>query len=180
VGYRAHKWLNVPYDCGIAIIADRAAHRGATAPAKVPFIPARDGDTRCGSDWTPELSRRARAVPLYAALRTLGRRGVADMIDRCCEHARRMATRLANADGIEIVNVVTLNQVLVRLGDDDAITAAVIDRVQREGTCWPSASTYRHARVMRISIVGWQTTTRDIDRSASAIIHAARTIMNTE
>jgi glutamate/tyrosine decarboxylase-like PLP-dependent enzyme len=179
----AHKWLNVPYDCGIAMIADRAAHRRAMAPANVPFIPAHDDDTPCGCDWTPELSRRARAVPVYAALRTLGRRGVADIIDRCCEHARRMATRLANADAagaIEIVNDVTLNQVLVRFGDDDAITAAVIDRVQRDGTCWPSASTYRGARVMRISIVGWQTTTRDIDRSAAAIIHAARTVMSAE
>ena len=169
----AHKWLNVPFDCGIAAVADRHAHQAATAPSKITCIPAHCDDIPWGSDWTPELSRRARGVPLYAALRALGRSGVAAMIDRCCEHAQRIADRLAQADGVEIVNDVVLNQVLVRFADDDAVTAAVIDRAQRDGTCYPSPSTFRGRAVMRISIVGWQTTTQDIDRSTDAILRTA-------
>jgi glutamate/tyrosine decarboxylase-like PLP-dependent enzyme len=113
-------------------------------------------------------------VPLYAALRALGRSGVAAMIDRCCDYAERMAARLRQADGVEVLNDVVLNQVLVRFADDDAVTAAVIDRVQRDGTCYPSASTFRGRAAMRISIVGWQTTAHDIDRSAEAILAATR------
>ena len=170
----AHKWINVPYDCGIAAVADRRAHHAATSPSTVPFIPDHDDETPWSSDWTPELSRRARGVPLYAALRSLGRAGLAAMIDRCCNHAQRIATRLAQVDGVEVVNDVVLNQVLVRFGDDDAATAGVIERVQRGGTCWPSASTVGGRAVMRISIVGWQTSADDIDRSAEAILAAAR------
>lgn len=168
----AHKWLNVPYDCGIAVVADRNAHRAAMAPSSVPFIPEHEDGIPWAFDWTPELSRRARGVPLYAALRALGRSGLTAMIDRCCDHARRMAARLAQADGVETVNDVVLNQVLVRVADDDTVTAAVIERVQRAGVCSPSASTFRGRAVMRISIVGWQTTTQDIDRSAAAILSA--------
>jgi glutamate/tyrosine decarboxylase-like PLP-dependent enzyme len=170
----AHKWLNVPFDCGIAAVADRHAHQAATAPSKMACLPSHCDDIPWGSDWTPELSRRARGVPLYAALRALGRSGVAAMIDRCCDHAERMAARLRQADGVEVLNDVVLNQVLVRFADDDAVTAAVIDRVQRDGTCYPSASTFRGRAAMRISIVGWQTTAHDIDRSAEAILAATR------
>lgn len=168
----AHKWLNVPYDCGIAAVADASAQRAAMTSTAA-YIPSLE-DLPAAIDWNPEFSRRARGVPLYAALRSLGRAGVADLVDRCCEHARRMAEQLAEADGIEVINDVVLNQVLVRFGQDDELTWEVIDRVQADGTCWLSGTTFRERAAMRISIVGWQTTEADIDRSAAQIIQAAR------
>jgi len=167
-----HKWLNVPYDCGIAAVADAAAHRAAMTSTSA-YIPEHEG-IPWGFDWTPEFSRRARGVPLYAALRFLGRAGIRDLIDGCCDHAERMAAKLAEADGVEIVNDVVLNQVLVRFDDDDGATGAVIERVQRDGTCWLGGSSFRGRAVMRVSVVGWQTTAEDIDRSAEAILAAAR------
>ncbi len=170
----AHKWLNVPYDCGIAIVADAARQRGAMA-STADYIPANDGEVAWGVESTPEFSRRARAVPLYAALRALGRHGVTELVDGCCAHAQRIAARLAagHAD-VEILNDVVLNQVLVRFAGDDAITNAVIDRVQRDGTCWAGGSRWHGAAVMRISVSGWQTTAADADRSADAILAALR------
>jgi glutamate/tyrosine decarboxylase-like PLP-dependent enzyme len=168
-----HKWLNVPYDCGIAAVADRSAQRAAMTSTSA-YIPGHEENVPWGFDWTPEFSRRARGLPVYAALRFLGRGGVAELIDRCCDHAVRMATRLAEAEGVEVLNDVVLNQVLVRFADDDEATNAVIDRVQSDGTCWLSGSTFRERAVMRISVVGWQTTAADIDRSAEAILEAAR------
>jgi glutamate/tyrosine decarboxylase-like PLP-dependent enzyme len=167
-----HKWLNVPYDCGIAAVADSSAHRAAMTSSSA-YIPAHEG-IPWGFDWTPEFSRRARGVPVYAALRFLGRAGLADLIDRCCDHAERLAARLAAADGVEVLNDVVLNQVLVRFDDDDDVTNAVIDRVQRDGTCWLGGSTFRGQAVMRVSVVGWQTTAEDVDRSAEVILAAAR------
>jgi glutamate/tyrosine decarboxylase-like PLP-dependent enzyme len=168
-----HKWLNVPYDCGIAAVADSSAHRAAMTSTSA-YIPAHDEDIPWGFDWTPEFSRRARGVPLYAALRSLGRRGLAAMIDGCCDHAELMATRLAEADGVEVLNDLVLNQVIVRFAGDDEVTNEVIERVQRDGTCWLSGSTFKGRAVMRVSIVGWQTTADDIERSAEAILEAAR------
>jgi glutamate/tyrosine decarboxylase-like PLP-dependent enzyme len=168
-----HKWLNVPYDCGIAAVADAVAHRAAMTSTS-PYIPSHDDESPWGLDWTPEFSRRTRGVPLYAAIRFLGRSGIADLVDRCCDYATRMADRLSAGDGVEIVNDVALNQVLVRFGDDDETTDAVIQRVQQDGTCWLGGSTFKGEAVMRISIVGWQTTEEDIDRSADAILEAAR------
>jgi glutamate/tyrosine decarboxylase-like PLP-dependent enzyme len=168
-----HKWLNVPYDCGIAAVADAAAHRAAMTSTSA-YIPPHDEDIPWGFDWTPEFSRRARGLPVYAALRSLGRAGVAAIIDRCCDHATLMATRLAEADGVEVLNDVVLNQVLARFDDDDAVTDAVIDGVQRDGTCWLGGSRFKGRAVMRISIVGWQTTADDIERSADSILEAAR------
>jgi glutamate/tyrosine decarboxylase-like PLP-dependent enzyme len=168
-----HKWLNVPYDCGIAIVADAARQRGAMASTS-DYIPANQGDVPWGVESTPEFSRRARGIALYAALRSLGRAGLTDLVDRCCEHARLMAQLLAAADGVEVLNDVVLNQILVRFGDDDAHTQAVIDHVQDEGTCWAGGSRWHGKAVMRISIVGWQTTTADVERSAAAIIGAQR------
>jgi glutamate/tyrosine decarboxylase-like PLP-dependent enzyme len=167
-----HKWLNVPYDCGIAAVADASAHRAAMTSTSA-YIPPHDEDIPWGFDWTPEFSRRARGVPLYAALRSLGRRGLAELIDRCCDHAQLMATRLAEADGVEVLNDVVLNQVVVRFADDE-VTNAVIESVQDDGTCWLSGSTFKGQAVMRISVVGWQTTSEDIERSAQAILEAAR------
>jgi glutamate/tyrosine decarboxylase-like PLP-dependent enzyme len=168
-----HKWLNVPYDCGIAIVADAQAHLAAMTSTSA-YVPAHAADVPYGLDWTPEFSRRARGVTVFAALRQLGRRGLADLIDRCCDHAGLIARRLAAEPGLEIVNDVVLNQVLVRFGDDDALTDAVIERVQRDGVCWLAGSTFRGRRVMRISVVGWQTTPADAHRSADAIITAVR------
>jgi glutamate/tyrosine decarboxylase-like PLP-dependent enzyme len=170
-----HKWLNVPYDCGIAAVADPSAQRAAMTSTSA-YIPAHDEDVPWGFDWSPEFSRRARGIPVYAALRALGRRGVAELVDRCCDHAERMAERLEAEDGVEVLNDVVLNQVLVRFGDSDELTDAVIERVQQEGTCWLSGSSFRGQTVMRISVVGWQTAADDIDRSAEAILRAARDI----
>jgi|SRR5215211_4456855 len=167
-----HKWLNVPYDCGIAVVADPSAHRTAMTSTS-PYIPPHEEGMPWGFDMTPEFSRRSRGLPVYAALRFLGRHGVADLVDRCCDHARRMAARLAEGDGVEVLNDVVLNQVVVRFADDDQATNAVIERVQSEGTCWLGGSTFRGMAVMRISIVGWQTTAEDVDRSAKAILAAA-------
>src|SRR5262249_38661521 len=160
---------NVPYDCGIAIVADADAHRAAMTSTAA-YIPLDPGGEPWALHWTPEFSRRARGVPLYAALRALGRDGVAGLIDRCCAHARLIAERIGGQDGVSVINDVVLNQVLVRFDDDDATTAAVIDRLQREGTCYPTPSTFRGATVMRVSIVNWQTTTADVERSADAIL----------
>lgn len=168
-----HKWLNVPYDCGIAAVADPSAQRAAMTSTSA-YIPAHEDDVPWGFDWSPEFSRRARGIPVYAALRALGRRGVAGLIDRCCDHAERMAELLRAADGVEVLNDVVLNQVLARFGNSDELTEAVIERAQREGTCWLSGSSFRGQAVMRISIVGWQTAADDIDRSAEAILRAAR------
>jgi glutamate/tyrosine decarboxylase-like PLP-dependent enzyme len=167
-----HKWLNVPYDSGIAAVADASAHRAAMTSTSA-YIPAHEEDIPWGFDWNPEFSRRARGVAVYAALRSLGRDGVAAMVDRCCSHARRMAALLGAADGVEVLNDVVLNQVVVRFGDDDAATDAAIERVQRGGVCWLAGSTFRGKAVMRVSVVGWQTTAEDIDRSAEAILAAA-------
>jgi glutamate/tyrosine decarboxylase-like PLP-dependent enzyme len=169
-----HKWLNVPYDCGIAVVADSSAHRTAMTSTS-PYIPPHEEGMPWGFDVTPEFSRRSRGLPVYAALRFLGRRGVAELVDRCCDHARRMAARLSAAEGVDVLNDVVLNQVVVRFADDDETTAAVIDAVQRDGTCWLSGSSFQGEAVMRISVVGWQTTAEDVDRSADAILAAAGT-----
>jgi glutamate/tyrosine decarboxylase-like PLP-dependent enzyme len=168
-----HKWLNVPYDCGIAAVADSSAHRAAMTSTSA-YIPPHEEGIPWGFDWTPEFSRRARGVPLYAALRALGRAGIARIVDGSCDHAERMANRLAEADGVEILNDVVLNQVLVRFDDDDQATNAVIERVQQDGTCWLSGSSFRGQAVMRVSVVGWQTTADDVERSAAAILEAAQ------
>ena len=170
-----HKWLNVPYDSGIAVVADADAHRLAMTSTS-PYLPPHDADIPWGFDWTPEFSRRARGVPLYAALRFLGRDGLASLIDGSCDLALRMAERLAVAPGVEVLNDVVLNQVIVRFGDDDQATNAVIGRVQDDGTCWLGGSTFNGRAVMRISVVGWQTTEADIDRSAEAILRSAEDV----
>jgi len=174
----AHKWLNVPYDSGIAIVADAAAHRAATAATAAYLVKGGDG-RRDAEDWTPEFSRRARGFPVYAALRSLGRRGVASLVDRCCELAEQMAGLLRAAPGVQVLNEVVLNQVLVRFtpphgGDADAFTDAVIARVQEDGTCWLGGTTWRGSRAMRVSVSNWSTTAADVERSAAAILKAAR------
>ena len=171
----AHKWLNVPYDCGIAIVADAARQRGAMA-STADYIPANDSDVAWGVESTPEFSRRTRAVPLYAALRSLGRDGVRDLVGRCCAHAQRIAARLAEHAEVQILNEVVLNQVLVRFADSDEVTDRVIERVQHDGVCWAAGSRWHGGTVMRISVSGWQTTAADADRSADAILAALRAV----
>ena len=172
-----HKWLNVPYDCGIAIVRDAAAHKAAMT-GRAAYLVQSSGGERDPQDWTPEFSRRARGFAVYAALKSLGRDGVADLVERCCRLARRMADALAGVPGVRILNEVVLNQVLARFepagGDGDAFTKAVIARVQREGTCWMAGTRWHGMNAMRISVSNWSTTEADIDRSAEAILAAAR------
>ena len=176
----AHKWLNVPYDCGITICTHPAAHRAAMTVTASYLVQAAPGTDRDPVDWNPEFSRRARSLPVYAALASLGRSGVADIVDRCCAHARRFADRLSAVPGIVILNDVVLNQVLVRFlapsgvdADHDARTRGVIAAVQRDGTCWLGGSTWRGQAVMRISVSSAATTTEDVDASVDAILRAA-------
>ncbi len=168
-----HKWLNVPYDCGVVAVADPAAHRAAMAIAAAYLVRASD-EERSNSDYAPEASRRGRGFAVYAALRSLGRRGVVDLVDRCCAHARRMAATLEQEPAIEILNDVVINQVLVRVGGDDAATDAAVAAVQADGTCWLGSTRWHGRAAMRISISSWATTEDDVDRSAEAIRAAAR------
>jgi glutamate/tyrosine decarboxylase-like PLP-dependent enzyme len=172
-GIDAHKWLNVPYDGAFAIVADADAHRRATAISAA-YLPTSDADERSGYDWAPDSSRRARGFASWAALRSLGKSGVADLIERNCALARRAAEQLAAVPGVEVLNDVVLNQVLVRFGDDDAVTDNVVARVQADGTCWLGGSAWQGRRVMRISVSNWSTTEADIDRSVAAIVAATQ------
>jgi glutamate/tyrosine decarboxylase-like PLP-dependent enzyme len=168
----AHKWLNVPYDCAAAIVAHPGAHRAAMSLAG-PYLVADPGQ-RDNTTYVPESSRRARSVPVYAAIRSLGRTGIAEMVERNCAQARRMAGHLAAIPGATVLNDVVLNQVLVALpGGDDANRAAVA-AVQRDGTCWLGGTTWRGDYVLRVSVSNWATTDDDIDRSAAAIAAAVR------
>jgi glutamate/tyrosine decarboxylase-like PLP-dependent enzyme len=175
----AHKWLNVPYDSGIAFCAHPEAQQAAMGVRASYLMHADPGGPRDALEWNPEFSRRARGFPVYAAIRSLGRSGIAEMIDRCCAHARRFADALHAVGGIEVLNDVVLNQVLVRFLDDgghhDARTDAVVEAVQSDGTCWLSGTTWQGMRAMRISVSSHATTSDDVDRSIDAILRAART-----
>ena len=164
----AHKWLNVPYDCGIALVRDPAALRGAMGTAAVYL---QESSVREPMQYTPELSRRARGVEVWAALKSLGRSGVAELVERCCTHATRFADGLRDA-GFEVLNDVVLNQVLVSFGSDEE-TRRVIECIQREGTCWCGGTQWRGRAAMRISVSSWATTTADVDASLVAIGRAA-------
>ena len=164
----AHKWLNVPYDSGLAIVADAAPHRAAMS-MKASYLQRGDDEERVGMDWAPESSRRGRVLPLYALFRSLGRDGIAEIVRRNCALARRMADRLSRQPGISILNDVVLNQVLVQFKDDDT-TRRVIAAVQADGTCWAGGALWQNKHAMRISVSNWSTTEKDIDRSAEAIV----------
>jgi glutamate/tyrosine decarboxylase-like PLP-dependent enzyme len=168
----AHKWLNVPYDCGFAIVRDRTAHAAAmNSFVGAEYIPPPQHDERHAAEWVPEFSRRARGFPVYAALCELGRGGVAALVERCCSCARLMAEELARNPRVTVLNDVVLNQVLVRFACDGAnVTDEVIDAVQREGTCWMSGTVWEGEPAMRISVSNWRTTEDDIRRSARAIL----------
>jgi glutamate/tyrosine decarboxylase-like PLP-dependent enzyme len=170
----AHKWLNVPYDAGMAIVAAAEAHV-ATMSLAGPYL-VFDPDQRDNTDYVPEASRRARGVPVYAALRSLGRAGVAELVERNCAQARRMAQRLEAIPGAKVLNDVVLNQVLVRLPGGDDTNRAAIAAVQRDGICWLGGTTWHGQYVLRVSISNWATTNDDIDRSADAIVLAAQSV----
>jgi glutamate/tyrosine decarboxylase-like PLP-dependent enzyme len=169
----AHKWLNVPYDSGIAIVAHAAPHR-ASMSLQASYLERGEDEERVGMDWVPESSRRSRVIPLYALCRALGRDGIQHMILRNCRLAQRMAEALGAQPRIEVLNDVVLNQVLVRFGGSDVITRDVIKRVQADGTCWVGGAHWQGREVMRISVSNWSTTDNDIDRSAEAIVRAFR------
>jgi glutamate/tyrosine decarboxylase-like PLP-dependent enzyme len=172
----AHKWLNVPYDSGIALTAHPASHRRAlTLPAH--YIQETKAE-RDPHEFTPEESRRARAIAIYAALRTLGRTGLREVVERCCVLARRMAATLSTHPQVRLLNDVVLNQVLVqfvpanRTADAARFTQSIITKVQDEGTCWLGATTWQGHVAARISISNWSTSEHDVDRSAAAILAA--------
>jgi glutamate/tyrosine decarboxylase-like PLP-dependent enzyme len=169
----AHKWLNVPYDSGIVIVRHAAAHRAAMSQSAAYLIPA-EGAERDGGDWVPEASRRARVVPVYAVLRMLGRSGLAELVDRCCRLAARMAERLRAVPGARLLNDVALNQVLVRFNAESGEnrTPAVIAAVQESGVCWLGGTVWEDEPAMRISISNWRTSDEDVDRSAESIAAA--------
>jgi glutamate/tyrosine decarboxylase-like PLP-dependent enzyme len=165
----AHKWLNVPYDCGLAFVRDAHAHQQAMQLQPAAYLPP--DALREPVDWTPEASRRARGVEVWAALRSLGRDGIAELLERNCAQARRFATQL-QAAGFQILNEVSLNQVLVSFGDDDR-TKRIIEAIQQDGTSWCGGSVWKGRAVMRISVSSWATTDEDVDRSAAAMIAIA-------
>jgi glutamate/tyrosine decarboxylase-like PLP-dependent enzyme len=165
----AHKWLNVPQDSGVAIVRHAEDHR-ASMTVQAAYLVQTAGIERDAVDWVPEFSRRSRGLPVYATLRSLGTRGVTALIDRCCARAKQMAGLLAEGPGVEIVNDVVLNQVLVRFGGDDELTRAVVAGVQKDGTCWLGGTTWQGQAAMRVSVSNWSTTEEDIERSAAAIL----------
>jgi glutamate/tyrosine decarboxylase-like PLP-dependent enzyme len=173
----AHKWLNVPYDSGLVLCAHPAAHRRAMTRSAAYIL--EHPTERDPHEFVPEESRRARAVPVYAALRTLGRAGLAALVERTCDLARRMAGHLGPERRLRVLNDVVLNQVLVAVaGDaDGGATRDVIARVQQDGTCWVGGTTWQGQTAMRISISNWSTVEADVDRAADAIMAAAHRVI---
>jgi glutamate/tyrosine decarboxylase-like PLP-dependent enzyme len=175
-----HKWLNVPYDCGYALVRDGAAPQAALTVG-APYYPD-PGAARENWHFVPESSRRARGFATWAALRSLGRSGVAELVGRCCALARRMADNLRGSQEVEVLNEVVLNQLLVRFrplsGDADVFTREIIRRIQADGTCWLGGTTWHGHAAARISISNASTTEEDVDRSAAAILACVRTAVS--
>jgi len=165
----AHKWLNVPYDSAVVAVRE-AGHLRDTMAASAAYLVS--SERRDPWTYTPGLSRRARGVEIWAALASLGRSGVADLVERTCRHAARFAEGL-RAAGYEVLNDVVLNQVLVSFGDDDA-THRVIAGIQEDGTCWCGGTVWHGRAAMRISVSGWATTEEDVGRSLDAMLRVAR------
>jgi glutamate/tyrosine decarboxylase-like PLP-dependent enzyme len=164
----AHKWLNVPYDSGLVFVRDPAGLRVAMAADAAYLV---HGERRQALDYTPEMSRRARGLDVWAALRSLGRSGLANLVEGCCWRATRFAEGLTAA-GHEILNEVGLNQVLVSFGDDET-TRRVVAGVQEDGTCWCGGTVWQGRAAMRISVSSWATTDDDVERSLAAIVRVA-------
>ncbi len=165
----AHKWLNVPYDSGLALVRDGASLQAAMGITAA-YLP--EAGERDPADSTPELSRRARGVEVWAALRSLGRAGLADLVERTCRHAARFAEGLSAA-GFRVLNEVVLNQVLVSFGDD-ARTRRVIAALQADGTCWCGGTVWQGKTAMRISVSNWATADEDVERSLAAMLRVAK------
>jgi glutamate/tyrosine decarboxylase-like PLP-dependent enzyme len=165
----AHKWLNVPYDCGFIAVAEPTALRGAMG-ITAPYLTAAP-DARDSYQFVPESSRRARGFVLYAALRSLGRSGVAELVERCSAMARLMATELDGDPRLQVINDVVINQVLVAIRGDESgdVTRDAVERIQQDGTCWLAGTTWRGRPAIRISVCNWRTGDDDIRRSAAAI-----------
>jgi glutamate/tyrosine decarboxylase-like PLP-dependent enzyme len=161
-----HKWLNVPYDCGLVFCANPEAHR-ASMTMQASYFEGQGKWLRDAADWTPESSRRARAFTVYAALRSLGRDGVADLVDRCCRLATQFAEGISRLPACELLNDVVLNQVLFRFEDDES-TLAILDAVQRRGEAWMGGTTWDGRAAIRVSVSSWRTTEADIDRTVAA------------
>lgn len=179
-GTDAHKWLQVPYDCGLAIVKDREAHQRAMTQWSS-YLPMIGADDRVPSAYVPELSRRARGTPVWAMLKTLGRQGVVELVERHCRLAKQFAALLGEEPGIRIMNEVTINQVIVNFGEGDAearkaATEAVIAKVQQDGVCFVGGASWHGDWVMRISISSGATREEDVERSAEAIIKAWRAV----
>src|SRR5919107_6266846 len=160
----AHKWLNVPYDCGVAIVADGEAHAAAMSATADYLLASDDGLTK-----TPEMSRRGRQVPVYAAMRHLGRRGIAQLVERCCDHAGRLAAAMEAVEGAEVLNDVVLNQVLLRFDGDDERTRGVIEETVRSGEAWLGGTVWHGMTAARVAFSNWSTTDADVDRLAGAL-----------
>ena len=166
-----HKWLNVPYDCGIALCAHPEHHEAAMEYA-APYLAVSDSAAiRDPMGYSPEFSRRARSAPVWAAIRQLGRSGVAELVERCCAHARRFAEQIVELPGCEVLNDVVLNQVLFRF-EDDATTQAALAAVQASGEAWMSGTIWEGRAAIRLSVSGWRTTTQDVDRTVAAFARA--------
>ncbi len=166
----AHKWLNVPYDSGLAFVRDADALRAAMS-ITAEYLPT-ESLYRNPSDYTPELSRRARGVEVWATLHSLGKKGLSELIERCCNHAKHFAEELSSA-GYEILNEVVLNQVLVSFGEAE-ITNRIIAEIQKDGTCWCGGTVWQGHTAMRISVSSWATTETDVERSLEAILSIAK------
>jgi len=165
-----HKWLNVPYDSGLAFCRHPEAHRAAMSVTAAYLVQGRE--QRDQVDWTPEFSRRARGFAVYAAIRQLGRAGIAELVERTCAHARRIAADLADLPGVELLNDVVLNQVLFRFETDER-TDAVLAGVQRSGEAWLSGTTWDGRKAIRVSVSNWQTSEDDVSRLLFAFEAAA-------
>jgi len=165
----AHKWLNVPYDCGLVVCRDGGAVKAGMASPAAYLV---ESDAREPYHFTPELSRRARGIEVWAAIRSLGRSGIAEMVERCCACAGRFAEKLSGA-GFEVLNEVVINQVMVSFGEPE-VTRRVIEGLQREGTCWCGGTRWQGREAMRISVSSWKTTEADVDRCVGVMVKEAR------
>jgi glutamate/tyrosine decarboxylase-like PLP-dependent enzyme len=182
-----HKWLNVPFDCGYAFVARSEAHRAAMSH-RAAYLTHAD-EARDELDWTPEWSRRARGFATYAAIRQLGRRGVAELIERCCEHAHTFVTGIGTLPGAEILWEPRINQGLVRFLDErldasdahhDQRTDEVVARINSSGEAFFSGTTWRGRRAMRISVCNWRTSKEDVERTVRAVAEAMKQSSNSE
>ncbi|HVC15683.1 MAG TPA: pyridoxal-dependent decarboxylase, partial [Rhodanobacter sp.] len=169
-----HKWLNLPFDSGFVFVADPRPHRAAFGQA-TSYAVLVEG-TRRQIDWNPEWSRRARAFAAYATIRTLGRSGIAAMIERCCDVAAALVDGLADMQGVEVLARPRINQGLVRFLGDDAATDAVIEAARDSGDTWFGGTTWRGRRAMRISVCNWRTTQDDVAPTLDAISRALASV----